>query len=328
MNYKESKEISEEIKKARSILLNCHIRPDSDSIGSALAMYQLLNSMNKKVRIICPDAIPHNMHFLPFVDQIEKVDFNKFDFSGYDLFIIQDTSVWKRVSGDNNIPIPKMKIVIIDNHDTGEEYGDLRLIDKTTSSVSEMLFLIFKDWEVGLNKDISDCLLAGVLGETGVFEYINTSSRTLKVASELLERGADKDRAILHIFQSQDPRVLKFWSIVLSKIQVDKEHRFVWAAIQYKDYREFSDIIGLRSDTADMFFRIVDSTDFGLLMVEEMNGALRISLRSRKNDCDVSAIALKIGGGGHKAASSAEVIGMTFEKAVEKVLETARKFAK
>jgi len=100
MNYKESKEILAEIKKAETILLNCHRGPDPDSIGSALALYGALKKLGKKVVIICPsDELPRNMKFLKNYGKILKgVDFAKFDFSKFDLFIVLDSSSWGMVS--------------------------------------------------------------------------------------------------------------------------------------------------------------------------------------------------------------------------------------
>ena len=87
MNYKESTQILKEIKKAKKILVNCHRGPDSDSVGSALAMYGVLEDMGKDVSIVCPDEIPEDLKFLEKSSLIKKTELEKINlkasFSNY-----------------------------------------------------------------------------------------------------------------------------------------------------------------------------------------------------------------------------------------------------
>src|SRR4030042_4697616 len=98
MYYQESKKILEEVIKAKRILLNCHRRPDPDSVSSALAMYSVLKAMGKTVDIVCPDPIPGNLDYLENFGEVKQVDFDEFNFSIYDLFIILDSGTWDVVS--------------------------------------------------------------------------------------------------------------------------------------------------------------------------------------------------------------------------------------
>ena len=88
MNYKESILILEEIKKSEKILINCHRGPDSDSVGSALALQEILQIMEKDVEVVCPSDIPEDLLFLSEAKNIRRVNFTSFDFSEYDLFLI------------------------------------------------------------------------------------------------------------------------------------------------------------------------------------------------------------------------------------------------
>src|SRR3989344_2487838 len=153
MNYKESKQILEEIKKANKILLNCHRGPDPDSIGSALATKYVLENMGKTVGIICPsEGLYDDASYLKDYELIQKnIDFRKFNFNVYDLFITMDSSSWDMVSSDKDIPLASIPIIVIDHHKTNKEFGLINLVDKSVSSVGEMLFLLFQDWEIELN---------------------------------------------------------------------------------------------------------------------------------------------------------------------------------
>lgn len=328
MNYKESALILEEIKKAKRILLNCHRGPDPDSIGCALAMYQVLISMDKEVEIICPsDQLDEKLNFLKGCERIQSsVNFNKFDFLKFDLFITFDSSSWDMVSGDKDIPVPAIPIVVIDHHLTNKRYGRINLVDEKVTSVGELLYLVFEDWGVTLDKDISDALLVGVIGDTGAFRFPNSTARTFNIAKKLIENGAEKDKIIFQIYSSIDFKLIKFYGEVLSKAKIDKKNKFIWSAISYETYKKLGDAKA-REQAVSLFAQATEGTDFGLLMTEEGKNLLKVSFRSRTG-FDTSKIAVALGGGGHIYASGAKVEGLPFKKAVEKVLQTARKFAK
>ena len=165
MNYKESRQILEEIKKAKNILINCHRGPDPDAIGCALSMYKILAALGKGVKIICPsEVLDQNLSYLPDYGRIERaVDFGKFEFLNFDLFIILDSSSWEMVSKDMSISIPDMPIILIDHHHTNERFGKINLVDKKSTSVGEILYKLFIDWgvEIDTENDMIDKLSEG-----------------------------------------------------------------------------------------------------------------------------------------------------------------------
>lgn len=326
MNYSKSKQILERIKKADRILLNCHMGPDPDSIGSALAMYQVLKKMRKHVRIICPTEVVDYVAFLKHFDKIEKVNFSTIDYSDFDLFILLDTSTWNFASGKES-PRPNIFTIVIDHHKTNLGYGDMNLLDKKISSAGEILYSVFEDWGVKIDKDIATSLLAGIIGDTGVFRFPGVSPRTLEIAGKLIKKGADKDGIIFNLCFSIEFNQFKFWGEALSNLQLDKKHRFAWIAIPYEVYIKYGGKKGLKESTATKFAQSIKGSNFGIIMVEEEKEKLDISLRSRTG-LDVSQIALELGGGGHQYAAGGGVKGLPFDKAVEKVLQIARKFAR
>lgn len=327
MNYPESKQILGEVKKASKILLNCHRGPDSDSVGSALGLYEVLKGMGKNVSIICPDEVPEDLRFLENSGLVKKTDFENFDFKSFDLFIILDSSTFGMASGYKELELPKIRTVILDHHHTNSGYGTFNLVDSSVTSTSELLYLVLSDWGVPLSKNVSEALLVGILGDTGIFQHDGVGSKTLRIASDLIDNGANKDKIVLNMYKSTNLSTIKFWGKIIESMQIDEQNRFVWSEISNQDFLKFGGDKNAKEDAANMFFPIVKNTDFGVIMIETELGKLSISLRSR-NDFDVSAIAEEIGGGGHKAAAGAKVEGLVFNEAVEKVLEAARKYAR
>lgn len=326
MNYEQSAQILDEIKKANKILVNCHRGPDSDSVGSATALARVLEKMGKESAIICPSEIPADLKFLG-TEKIQTVDFTKFNFSEYDLFLTIDSSAYSMVSGFKETVMPQIPIIVMDHHISNEGFGKINLIDSTMTSTGELLFKVFTDWGVEIDKKIAQSLLTGIIGDTGSFQYQNVGAETLRNAAKLIELGADKDEIIKNIYRNIDFTEVKLWGKFIENMEVDEEFGFVWAAIPHSLYKEYGEPYSAKEDVANLFFPIVKGTDFGMVMVEMEERLLSISFRS-KSDFDVSVIAQKLGGGGHKAAAGARIEGLPFDSAVTKVLETVRKYAK
>ena len=327
MNYPESQLILKEIKKAKKILINCHRSPDSDSIGSTLAMREVLIDLGKEVEIICPsDELPKNLSYLHGFEFIKtSVDFNKFNYSDFDLFLTLDSSSWDQVTGFKNFEVPKLKIITIDHHISNLKYGEINLLDGNITSVGELLFWVFEDWRVDIKKDVADCLMAAIIGDTGAFRYPGADERTLQAASELMRLGADKDKAIHVLYRSEPYQLIKFYGEVLSRVQIDEEYKFVWSAIPYDVYEKLDKPSMAKESAASLFTQVVEGTDFGFIALEQEKNKLSISFRSRTG-LDTSKISTELGGGGHIYASGARVDG-EFNQAVEKVLSVCRKYA-
>jgi phosphoesterase RecJ-like protein len=322
MNYDLSEKILSEIKRAKKILVNCHRSPDADSVGSALGLFLVLKSLGKDVKVICPDKVPSDLGFLPHSGEVEKIDFGKFNFGSFDLFIILDSGSVGMVTGKRESVLPDIATIVIDHHTTNGNFGQINLVDEKISSTSEILFLIFEDWGVEIEKDVAQNLLAGIIADTGVFEYPNVTNRTLGIAENLMDKGGKKDEIIFNIFKNVDFGKVKFWGEILARMEKD-EAGFVWSAVSHEDFKKFGSPGSAKETAASMFAPVVKDTSFGMIMVEEEKEILSISFRSRGN-FDVSAVAEKLGGGGHKSAAGAKVY-MPYDAAVIKVLEIARK---
>lgn len=328
MNYKESKKIFKEIRKAEKILLNCHRGPDPDSIGGALAMYGVLTQVGKQSEIVCPsEELFDDVRFLKNYEKIRKgIDFSNFDFDEYDLFITLDSSSTEQVTGlkDFQTPIP---LINIDHHTSNLGYGKINLIDSKKISTCEILYLVFRDWVANIDSSIATALLTGIIGDSGVFRYPGTTEQTLKIAGELMEKGADKDKIIFAIYGSTDLNTMKFWGEALRVSKIDTKGKFFWSAISHETFVKYKRPSVGRETAASLFAQTTDGTEFGFVAVEQEPRVLSISFRSRAG-FDTSKIAEELGGGGHVYASGAKVEGLPFDKAVEKVLKVARKHAK
>jgi phosphoesterase RecJ-like protein len=325
MNYKESGVILTAIKKSEKILISCHRGPDADSVGSSLALSQVIQDYGKDVSVICPSDVPPDLMFLKGADKIKRVNFTSFDFSDFDLFIVPDSSTYAFATGQKGSDKPKIDLVVIDHHFSNEKFGKINLVDSKITSTGELLYKIFWDWKVAVSKDIAECLLTGIIGDTGTFQYPGVGRQTLQVAGELMEKGADKGKIVFNLFRNIDFKEIKLWGKLIEQMKI--EDGFVWSAIPLSVYKDFGEYVYAKEDAANLFFPVVKDTEFGIVMVETSENLLSVSLRSRTG-FDVSKIAGEVGGGGHKAAAGARIEGLPFSDAIEKVLSAAKKHVK
>jgi phosphoesterase RecJ-like protein len=328
MNYPESPKVLEEIKKTKRILINCHYKPDADGIGSALVIYLALKKVGDfEIEIICPSKIPESYNYLPDFEKIKQVNYSEFDFSKYDLWIIPDAANWWQISGILDFTSPKIDVINFDHHETNEVGFENSMVSKGLSSTTELLYDVFEDWGVQMDKDMATCILSGIIGDTGVFRYTNVTSKTLEIGKVLMDLGADKNLIVTKTYGSIPFNEMKFWGRILDLMQFEKDYNFVWVAVSLEEYEKYGRPSEAKSASASNFASIVDGTDFGIIIVEEKKDFVTCSFRSRGN-FDISPIATELGGGGHKEAAGARIIGLNFDEAVKKVLEVCRKYAK
>ena len=148
MNYRESRQILGEIKKAKKILVSCHKGPDPDSIGSTMALYYFLTSIDKEVEVVCLDDVADYCNFLPSTEVIKRVNYEKFDFSKFDLFIIPDSGSWDMVVGKDLIKLPKVTTIVIDHHITNTGFGNLQIVDTEACATAEIVWRLTKELNI------------------------------------------------------------------------------------------------------------------------------------------------------------------------------------
>lgn len=328
MNYPESKLILEEIKKANKILINCHRYPDPDSFSCALSLKLVLEQMGKKICVVCASGsdLLVETSFMKGYKDILTVDFSKFDFSKFDLLISPDTAEWQQLVNDKNIKQKPIKTIVIDHHSTNEGFGNINLIDAKMPSCAEILFLVFEDWNIPIDKDIATTILTGIIGDTGGFQFPGTS-KSLKSASKLISYGADMDLIMLNLFRTKSYEFLKMVGEFLTSLKKDDIANFVYMAIPYHINEKHGKPPKIYSYVANIFSNVTEGIDFGVTMIENSENNITVSFRSRKG-FDVSKIAQELGGGGHRVSAAAGIKGLKFEDALEKILVVCRKYAK
>lgn len=153
----------------------------------------------------------------------------------YDLIIAVDTPDLKSLGNlylDNAEFFSSTPIVNIDHKPHNEQFGHLNIVDITASTTAEIIFGLLKDMRNDMvEKEISEALLTGMIAGTNSFRAINVRHKTLAVASELVQRGADRNKIIKHLYQTKSIATFKLWGTALTNLQFDPHVGLAWTTI-------------------------------------------------------------------------------------------------
>ncbi len=311
------KTIKEQLQAARNILIVTHVRPDGDAIGSLLGLGLALQVDGKQVQMLLPDGLPGSFKHLPGSAQIKPVQTITPDLS-----IVVDCSDLQRV-GKALDKYGKPDIVV-DHHVTNEAFGTLNLIESDSPATAAVLLAHMPSWGLTITPDVAANLLTGLITDTLGFRTLSTTAQSLRQAADLVDLGANLTSLYnLGLVQRTLPAA-RYWGLGLSNLQLEDE--IVWTELTLED-RTTSGYPG--NDDADLI-NVVSSIAEGsvsIIFVEQTNGTVKISWRTQNPDLDVSQVAMKFNGGGHKAAAGADIPGNLADIKI-RVLEETRNFLK
>lgn len=293
------------IRESEKILLFAHSRPDGDTTGSVLALREYIKNLGKQVDIACFD---------PFPDYLRSLSQDKFEFpahldlSKYNLIIAAD-SVERGFQKIQNEFLENQVVAIIDHHPDITIRADINIIDPSYSSVCEIIYNFFEKVEAKITREMATFLLLGILSDTGMFQHSNTTPRVMEIASRLVKLGAPMAKIVQTTFSNKNIATLKLWGKAFEKAKINKENGMIVSVLTQKELEE------CEAGTEDIaqvagILNTVPGTKFALILSERAGGIIKGSLRSEEyKGVDVSAIAARFGGGGHRLASGFEVKG-------------------
>lgn len=324
-----SKQILEEVTKAKSILLHLHPSPDNDSIGSSFALYHVLAGMGKKVTIISGDSTPRAVFaYVPGFEKLTHKNYSEIDTREYDLFLIADSGSAGQISSKSDVVFPKtMKTVCVDHHASNVGFADINLIDDRSPAAAQVVYYMIKEWGVEISRDAALCLMLGLYGDTGGFRYPLTSSATFKAATELSHIAPHYTLLIANIEEHCRPQEIKLLSMALAKIQTLYSGKILVSALSKKELNGAGiTVADTQLHRIPETMRSIDGCEISICLLETEIGKVKVGFRSKISDAyDTSLIALELKGGGHRTSSGARISG-TIEEAEEKVLSAVRKF--
>ncbi len=304
-------QIRQLISGAEKILVVSHIRPDGDAVGSLLGLGIALQECGKTVNMVLCDGVPASFRHLPGAGQItRKVQ------GTYDTSIVLDASDLQRVGALFTGQVPDLNI---DHHITNLNFARINLIDPQAEATSSILANHLPDWGLKISEPVAKALLTGIVSDTIGFRTSNVRPQTLRLAADLMDKGANLSELYNRALIRRSYEAARFWGLGLERLQ--REDRLVWTTLTLND-RATSSYPG--NDDADLvnILSSIDDCDVSIIFVEQKNNHTKVSWRAQPG-WDVSEIALQFGGGGHPAASGADIAGSLGE-VQDKVLTATR----
>ncbi|MDP2994578.1 MAG: bifunctional oligoribonuclease/PAP phosphatase NrnA [Anaerolineales bacterium] len=308
------KKIKDRIQAAQRVLVTSHVRPDGDAIGSSLAFALALLDAGKQVQVVLSDGLPASFKQLPGADMVRtKAD------GEFDLIVSVDCSDLKRI-GDS-LDGYHAPDIIIDHHVTAEAFGTLNLVEPEAVATASVLMRHMHAWGLAITTPIAANLMTGLVTDTLGFRTSNTSPESLRQAADLLELGVDMSTLYYRSLVRRTFVEAKYWGAGLTSLE--RADGIIWATLTVAD-RKASGYTG--KDDADLINIVssIDDAEVAILFVEQNAEKTKISWRGLKPHVDVSQLARQFNGGGHKAASGAELSG-SLDEVRERVLEATRK---
>jgi len=288
------------------VLLPTHQNVDADGLASALAMRQALAQVGVSGVVVVSDGdLPPNLAFLPGIDTVLRYGHDPLP--KYDRLCLVDCADRNRlgafVRDDPSRVDGRMPLVNIDHHVTNDRYGVVSIVEPTAASTAEIVSDVLAAWGTELTQSIAECLLAGIYGDTLGLRTPATTARTMRVAADLVDAGANPAPIVDHLFRLKPRSTVCLWEKTLAT--VTWTGLVIWAELTRETLRnchaEASEAEGLVN-----FLAGTEGSRVAAMLYQEDTG-WRVSMRSLAEDVDVSAIAAVFGGGGHPRAAGCQI---------------------
>ena len=300
-------------------LVTTHENPDGDALGSLLAMTLALRLLGKDayMYIAGQAPLPAEYAFMP----LEELHRAAPEDVGERVLLAVDCANESRIGPDPEILHASRFTIDIDHHHDNTRFGNVNLIVPDASSTGEVLRDVFRELGVELTPDIAEALYIALVTDTGRFQYANTTPKALRLAAELVEAGADVHRVFQGVYETVQFAKLKLLARALERAQVFEGGAVVVSYLLRNDFAEVGAAEPYSEGIID-YLRAVEGAIMAVLIREppRADGPLRrISLRSSSDELDVSAIARKSGGGGHRQAA-----GFSSEASIDEITAFVR----
>lgn len=290
------------VKKANTIAISGHIRPDGDCVGSCMGLYLYLKEMfpQKEVTVYL-EEIPNTLKFMKGTDAIVHEAEDKV----YDLYIALDCGDLGRLGFASPMFEKAKHTFLVDHHLSNQSFADENVIHPDASSTSELIFDLL-DYEK-ISREVAECLYTGMVHDTGVFRYTCTHPSTMRAAAALMEKGIDFSDIITKTFDEKT----HLQNQVLGKCLMDSELYLNGACIFAYITKEEMDafpVLPKHLDGIVSQLKLTKGVEVAMFAYELEDGVFKVSLRSTEA-VDVSKIAGKFCGGGHARAAGCTLKG-------------------
>jgi phosphoesterase RecJ-like protein len=314
---------AEVLRDATEVALACHVNPDADALGSMLGLSAFLRSRGVATTCSYPNdplQPPRWASMLPgSEDLVPPREFPREPA----VMVTCDCAAFDRLAQLGPAANRARELIWIDHHRSNDGLGTIPLIDGDASSTCEVVFRLIEVMGGEMPDETALCLYAGLVTDTGKFQYEATTPETLRIAARLREHRFDHARLVQALYEDNPAPYLRLVGVALGRLEHVADADLVWTYLTQADLLD----AGVRpGDTEDLIdvIRTARDVDVAAIVKQQKDGRFKVSVRSRGGH-DLAAVAAAFGGGGHRLAAgytSAHGPAVTIERLVD-ALRTA-----
>lgn len=295
------------IRNASAILISSHVNPDGDAIGSILGTALTLAAAGKRVLAVNPDPVPWTFQRLPQAGLVQTWP-RLAAFGRPDLWLALDSADEERLGLPPEFRplLAGVPVVQFDHHPTNTRYGTVNIVEPETAACCQQMTLFLDGDGYAITADAAQCLLCGLVTDSGSFRFTSVSAETFRAAAVLTAAGA-RPGVVGQLLGARRFASVKLWGLVLNTLELLQGGRIVTATVT----RPMFDQVGLGEEGTEGLveaIRNIEGVDVAILFREEPQGDIKISLRTTEA-IDATVIAVANGGGGHARAAGCTVPG-------------------
>jgi bifunctional oligoribonuclease and PAP phosphatase NrnA len=308
--------VASELEHASTIFAAAHIMPDGDCIGSLLALGWALRGLRKKVILSLDDKAPETFNYLQgFEELTPRLP------GDADVFIFVDGSDHSRYGRAYDREWIGARVSInIDHHVTSERFATINLVDVGAASSAEIVYRLIRRLGAPVTPTIAQSLLTGIVTDTLGFRTVATTPETLERATELLRQGGSITEIVDRVYNRRSFNSLRLLGYAIEHAKLDGP--VIWSMVGKDTLRQYGINGNGTGGIVNMLLSVADAR-IAFFLSERDDGRVDVGLRARAGT-DVSGIAYRLGGGGHKQASGAMLPGPP-EAAAARVLAEVKK---
>jgi len=290
-------ELAQWLRERDHIVILTHVHPDGDALGSTSAICMALQKMGKQAVCVCDDPVPSDLAFLP----VSAVQPEQLPFAPR-WALLCDAGDAGRAGRSGKLLDQVQGASTLDHHGTSRGVGDICIIEPKSSATGVLVLELIRSLGVSLDRDMAACLYAAITTDTGNFAFSNTNPDALRAVADCLETGLDAEDMNYRLFRARRMQKTRLIGAALYDMEFLRDGRV--ALIQIT--REKMARCGASGEDIDTIVNFgMDTKGVAVsVLLEERGSTVKVSLRSR-GELDVSALAARLGGGGHKNAAGA-----------------------
>lgn len=299
------------LRRASSVVICAHVRPDGDAVGSVLGLTLALRSLGiAAIPTLADDREPSKTYeWLPGFGLYTPAA----DLEPPAVFVALDTPVPERLGIARDLAERAETLIVIDHHPDGVGYANIGVLDTSAAATGQLVWQLLEVLDIQPTAEIALCCYTALLTDTGRFQYQNTTSAALRDAAAMIDAGADPSEVARLVYQSRSAGSLALEALAMSRLSVVNGGHVAYTWLADDDFVS----TGALPEEAEFLpdaVRVLDDIDVAMVL-RARGDEVRVNLRA-KTGFDVGAVARRFDGGGHHAAA-----GLTrFESGIDSAL--------